>query len=105
MDNDSFTDITSENWFSRLGGSLKGIFFGILLFIAAFPLLWWNEGRSVERYNSLQEGQALVVSISSELVNAENNGKLVHTQGLANTKDVLHDKDFNVSATAIKLVR
>ncbi|MCK5871528.1 MAG: TMEM43 family protein [Methylococcales bacterium] len=105
MDNDSFTEITSENWLSRLSGSLKGIFFGILLFIAAFPLLWWNEGRSVERYNSLQEGQGLVISISPEGINTKNNGKLVHLQGFADTKDVLQDTDFNVSATAIKLVR
>ncbi|MCK4494390.1 MAG: TMEM43 family protein [Methylococcales bacterium] len=105
MDNDSFTEITSENWLSRLSGSLKGIFFGILLFIVAFPLLWWNEGRSVERYNSLQEGQGMVISVSPEVIDAKNNGKLVHLQGLASTEDILQDKDFNISVTAIKLVR
>ncbi len=56
MDNDSFTEVSSQGWFSRIGDSIKGILFGIFLFIAAFPLLWWNEGRSVERYNSLKEG-------------------------------------------------
>jgi hypothetical protein len=103
--NDSFTEITSESWFSRLGGSIKGILFGILLFIAAFPLLWWNEGRSVERYNSLKEGLALVISVSSETVDPSNNNKLVHTQGLATTKELLQDDIFDVSATAIKLIR
>ena len=103
--NDSFTEITSESWFSRLGGSIKGILFGILLFIAAFPLLWWNEGRSVERYNSLKEGLALVISISSETIDSTNNNKLVHTQGLATTKEQLRDDIFDVSATAIKLIR
>jgi len=103
--NDSFTEITSESWFSRLGGSIKGILFGLLLFIAAFPLLWWNEGRSVERYNSLKEGLALVISVSSETIDPTNNGKLVHTQGLAKTKEQLRDNVFDVSATAIKLIR
>lgn len=105
MDNDSFTEVTSENWFSRIGSSIKGILFGLLLFIAAFPLLWWNEGRSVERYNSLKEGQGAVVSVQSAQVDPANNGKLVHVQGLANTEDVLRDDVFGVSATAIKLVR
>ncbi len=103
--NDSFTEITNENWFSRLGGSIKGILLGILLFIAAFPLLWWNEGRSVERYNSLKEGLALVISVSSETIDPTNNNKLVHTQGLATTKELLRDDVFDVSATAIKLIR
>ncbi|MCK5728133.1 MAG: TMEM43 family protein [Methylococcales bacterium] len=105
MNNDSFTDISRENWFSRMGSSLTGIFFGIVLFIAAFPLLWWNEGHSVERYDSLNEGQELVISVSSELIDLENNGQLIHTQGLASSQDVLKDEVFNVSATAIKLVR
>ncbi|MDD1611461.1 MAG: hypothetical protein LUO95_13035, partial [Methylococcaceae bacterium] len=83
MDNDSYTEVTSESWFSRIGDSIKGILFGFILFVIAFPLLWWNEGHSVERYNSLKEGQGLVISAPVDSVNAANNGKLVHTQGLA----------------------
>jgi len=105
MDNDSFIEITSENWFSRIGDSIKGILFGIILFIAAFPLLWWNEGNSVKTYNSLKEGLGTVVSISSDKVDPANNGKLVHIQGLAKTEEILHDTIFGVSATAIKLIR
>ncbi|NOQ35491.1 MAG: hypothetical protein GQ569_06295, partial [Methylococcaceae bacterium] len=105
MDNDSFSEVTSENWFSRIGNSIKGILFGIILFIAAFPLLWWNEGNSVKTYRSLKEGQGAVISVSSATVDPANNGKLIHTQGLANTEEVLRDDVFGVSATAIKLVR
>jgi len=105
MDNDSFSEVTSENWFSRVGSSIKGILFGILLFIAAFPLLWWNEGRSVERYNSLNEGLSRVIAVLADKVIPANNGKLVHTQGLATTEQVLRDEVFGVSATAIKLMR
>jgi hypothetical protein len=105
MSDDSFTEITSENWLSRMGGALKGIFLGLLLFIAAFPLLWWNEGRSVERYNSLNEGLAQVISVSSETLDKSNNDKLIHTQGLAKTTDVLTDDVFKISVTAIQLTR
>ncbi len=105
MDDDSYTEVSTESWFSRIGASIKGILFGLILFIAAFPLLWWNEGRSVERYNSLKEGQGVVVSVAADAVNAANNGKLVHTQGLATTEEILQDDVFNVLAPAIKLER
>ncbi|NOQ16021.1 MAG: hypothetical protein GQ581_03085 [Methyloprofundus sp.] len=105
MDNDSFTEVSSQGWFSRIGDSIKGILFGLFLFIAAFPLLWWNEGRSVERYNSLKEGLSAVISVAATTIDPTNNGKLIHTQGLADTKEVLSDAVFNVSANALKLRR
>ena len=105
MDDDSYTEVSSESWFSRIGDSIKGILFGLILFIVAFPLLWWNEGRSVERYNSLQEGQGVVISVAADAVNAANNGRLVHTKGLATTEEILQDDVFNVLAPAIKLER
>ncbi|MDQ7091594.1 MAG: TMEM43 family protein [Methylococcales bacterium] len=105
MSNDFFSRMTTENRSGGLGGSIKGILLGIFLFIVSFPLLWWNEGRSVELYNSLVEGQKLVISVSSQTIKPANNGQLVHTQGLAMTEEVLQDEPFNVFATAIKLSR
>lgn len=105
MSNGSFTEVTSENWFSRVGSSIKGIILGLILFMAGFPLLWWNEGRSIERYNSLKEGPGLVVSVLSDNVTSANNGKLIHTQGLVSTEEVLSDDVFGVSTTAIRLFR
>lgn len=38
--------VTQKKGFgSRLADSIKGIFFGFILFLGAFPLLWWGEGR------------------------------------------------------------
>jgi hypothetical protein len=105
MDNDSYTEISTESWFSRIADSIKGILVGFVLFIIAFPLLWWNEGRSVERYNSLKEGQGVVISVPADTVNPANNGKLIHTQGMATTEEILHDDVFLVAAPAIKLER
>ncbi len=105
MNQDSYTQFNSQSWFSRIRQSIKSIFFGLLLFSIAFPLLWWNEGRSVERYNSLEEGQNLVIAASTEAINPENNGKLIHIQGLANTDEILTDDAFGVSVSALKLIR
>jgi hypothetical protein len=105
MSNDSYTEFSSQSWFSRIGESIKGILFGFILFVVAFPLLWWNEGRSVERYNSLKEGQGIVISVSADSINPANHGKLVHTQGMATTQETLTDDVFSVSVAAIKLQR
>ena len=56
------TEVTEESWFSRLGGAFKGILTGIVLFILAIPLLFWNEGRAVRRAAALKQGAASVVS-------------------------------------------
>ena len=100
-----YTKITQQSWFSRLGGAVKGILFGLLLFIVAFPLLFWNEGRAVERYKTLKEGEGAVVSISSARLDPGSDGQLVHTSGRAEPHGELRDTLFNVSDNAITLRR
>ena len=100
------TETTTESWGSRLGGSIKGVLFGGLLFIAGFPVLFWNEGNSVKTAKAIDEGEGACISLeSNEKIDPEMNGKLVHMSGKADTKDVLVDDQFGVSATAIRLER
>jgi hypothetical protein len=105
MSEDSCTEVTSESWFSRLGGAFKGIIFGFVLFIAAFPLLFWNEGRAVKTYKTLKEGSGAVVSVGADRVDPGNEGKLVHLSGKAVTEATLTDPVFGVTANALKLRR
>ncbi len=105
MGQDEFTEVTNQSWFSRLGGAVKGILVGLVLFLIAFPLLFWNEGRSVKRHKTLQEGSGIVISVPSEKVDSANEGDLVHLSGLATTKETLSDPVFGISANAIKLKR
>jgi hypothetical protein len=99
------TEVTHENWFSRIIESLKGIVIGIILFLAAFPLLFWNEGRAVKTARSLTEGAAAVVSIEADAVDAAYDTKLVHFTGEATTAETLSDSTFGMSKLAIKLKR
>ena len=64
MSNDSFSEFSSQSWLSRLGGAIKGVLIGIVLFLISFPLLWWNEGRAVKTAKGLQEAGGSVVSVS-----------------------------------------
>lgn len=102
---DGFSEVTEESWFERIKNAFFGIVIGIVLFIAAFPLLWWNEGRAVKTAKSLKEGAASVISISPDSVNSIHNGKLVHMTGKATTNEILRDNHFGVSINALKLKR
>ncbi len=100
-----FTEVTSQSWFSRITESIKGVLAGLVLFVIAFPLLWWNEGRAVEDYKTLQEGAGNTVETAPEEIDPGQDGKLVHVVGKATTDETLKDPAFNVSAQALKLKR
>lgn len=97
--------VDNPSWAQRLGSSLKGVLFGFVLFIAGFPILFWNEGRAVATAKRLAEGAGAVVDIQADSVDAANDGKLVHVSGKADTKDVLADEAFGVSCNALRLKR
>ncbi len=105
MSDDSFTEVTHESWFSRLGGAIKGVLAGLVIFAVSFPLLFWNEGRAVTTYKTLEEGGGAVVSVSADSVDSDNEGKLIHVTGKADTDETLADPDFGISANALKLRR
>ena len=105
MPQDTYTEVTTQSWGSRLSGSFKGILFGFVLMGVAAWLLFWNEGRSVRRARALTEGAGLVVSVASGAVDPANEGRLVHLTGLAETFDVLRDDTFGVAVNAIHLER
>lgn len=102
---DSYTEVTEQSWFSRIGESIKGILFGLVLIVVAFCLLFWNEGRAVTRAKALEEGAGVVVSVNQDQLTPSNEGRLTHLSGLAETEQTLSDPVFGVSATGLKLER
>jgi hypothetical protein len=105
MAEESYSEVTTQSWGSRIGGSFKGIVGGLILVALAVWLLFWNEGRSVRRERALTEGAGVVVSVASGAVDPVNEGKLVHLSGLAETFDVLRDDTFGVALSAVHLER
>ena len=102
---DSFTEVTHQSWGSRLQEQATQSLVGFVLFLAAFPLLFWNEGRAVDGHKALEEGKGAVVAVSAESVDSSNDGKLVHFSGDATTDQLLSDADFGIEAMALKLRR
>lgn len=102
---DSFSVTSSESWFSRLFGSIKSVLFGGVLFLFAFPILYWNEGRAVRTARSLTEGLGAVVSVPAENVDPSREGKLVHVSGAVKTAAPVADDEFAVRSDGVKLLR
>ncbi len=99
------TEVTNESWIGRLGKSLIGVLVGIILVIAAGVLLFWNEGRAVDRARTIAEGAGAVVSVSADAAAPQHEGKLVHVTGEAATDETLTDDVFGISAQAVRLRR
>ena len=102
----AYTETTRTSYGKRLGNSLGGIFTGLLLFIGATVLIWWNEGRAVKTDKMLKEAQGQVVEMPDiSRVDSAFEGKLVHATGMATTADSLVDSQFKVGTRAIALKR
>ena len=102
---DSVTVTSSQSWFSRIGQSIKSVLIGLLLFVVAFPVLFWNEGRAVQTAKSLDEGAGAVVSVPADAVDPGKEGKLVHVSGPVSTEGELVDPELGVQAQGVKLIR
>ena len=102
---DDYIEVSHQSWGSRLMDSIKGVGIGILLFLISFPLIWWNEGRAVRTAKGLDEGSGAVVSLKEATVRPDNEGKLVHLTGKADTADLLNETVTGVKLKALKLIR
>jgi len=105
MSGDTYTEVTNRSWFNRMGSAFKGIVVGLVLFVGAIVLLFWNEGRSVKTYKALKEGAGMVISVPADEVNPANEGKLVHITGMADTPEMIQDPVFGGAVKAVSLRR
>lgn len=88
---DSVTTTTRTGYGSRIIGSIKGILFGLVLFLVSFGVLYWNEGRV-----DLSKVAKTSTEISSASVNADSslNGTLVSTSGAVTSGETVGDDLF-----------
>jgi len=105
MSEDHFSSSSSTGWFGRIGGSIKGVLFGLVLIVVSVPVLFFNEGRAVKTRKTLDEGAKSVLAVSAEKAEPANDGKLIYFTGKAEAEGTLEDADFKVSAEALKLRR
>ncbi|WP_158932341.1 TMEM43 family protein [Acidisphaera sp. S103] len=98
---DQFTEVTTEGWLQRLGGSLIAALIGFILVPASIVLLYWNEGRAVSAIRALDRGASAIVEISPEPVDPQANGKLVHVSGMMQPGTSARDPLFGVTGDGV----
>lgn len=85
--------INGKNSHTKLGGGILGI----ILIVVGSILLWTNESNSVKNIRTVKEVTDTAISVPSDNVSTENNGKLVVTSGDLNViDDEVMDQNFNV---------
>jgi len=99
---DSVTDVTAAGWLQRVGQSVIGALFGILLVIASIILLWWNEGRAVEAIRALDRGAHQVVEVKADAVDPGNGGVLAPYRGADGYRIALAEPGFVPAAAMFK---
>jgi len=89
----------------RRNNTTAAIAFGFFLLFAAFPMLFWNEGRAVKTARALEVGVKKVISVPVDSVDTTNDAALVHLSGQVVTNEILSDEALGISVNAIKLRR
>ena len=89
----------------RVGNSFKGILGGLIAIVIGVILLWWNEGNNVRNIKSTAEMEKTYIDVSSEKVDASNEGKLIATNGKLINEEELTDSTFNVTVKTPLLKR
>lgn len=90
---------------SKKSNPIAGVFIGILFVIGGLILLWWNEGRTVKTESAIKEAEANYIDVSSDKVEASNEGKLIASNGLQTREEKLNDTLFGVITDSSKMKR
>ncbi len=98
---DQFTEVTTQGWLQRLGGSVIAALLGLILVPASIVLLYWNEGRAVDASRALSRGAAAIVEADPAAVDAQTNGKLVHLSGMMQPTTPARDPVFGVTGDGL----
>lgn len=101
---DDFSTVSTISIFGKIKNALVGTIFGLIVFIGAFILLWWNEGNSVRIAKMDGFVKKNVISINSAPINPAYNNKLVYTTGNAISNETLNDGLISVPS-AVGLFR
>lgn len=84
---DRYTEVTRTSYGRNIMNSIGGVFFGIILFVLSFPVLWWNQGR-------INLGKVAEESVPVTTVEAANEGRLVAATGTLTTEEQLGDPPY-----------
>jgi hypothetical protein len=95
-----FVTTTRTSWLGNIMNSFVGMLLGIILFVVAFPVLWFNEGRT--NMATVAKASVLVDGIS---VNQQTEGKQIAVAGTLTSDERLGDTPYLSAGDYIQLNR
>ncbi len=87
---DEFTETEVIGLGKNIGSSIKGVFIGIILFIAGIIILWVNEGR----VNVGKVSEKLSVPLNADKIDVSYNGKFVSATGTFKSEGEIGDPEY-----------
>ena len=82
----AYTTRTTRSYGSRVKDSFSGMLTGLVLFVGATVLLWWNEGRAVKTDKMLNEAEGVCVDVEDvSKIDPELDGQMIHATAPALT--------------------
>src|SRR3954454_786551 len=97
---DRFVTITRTSWLGNIMNSFVGVLLGIILFLVAFPVLWFNEGRT----NMATVAKASVL-VDGARVSAQTEGQQVAVAGTLASNERLGDSPYLAAGAYVQLNR
>ena len=88
---DLFTETNNISFGQNIKNSLAGMVLGIILFLASFVVLWLNEGHNVAQIAKADYMTKNAIEVSTDIINRDNDNKLIHVSGKAFTDATLTD--------------
>jgi len=86
---DQVTETTVTGFMQGIMQSIKGVIVGLILFLAAFVVLWWNEGRI-----DVAEIARGSKHVNADTIGKANDGKLVSITGELTSEESLGDPGY-----------
>lgn len=100
-----FNQFNQFGQFGRVRNYLLTLLLGIIIFLAAFPVLIINEKIYKDKLELVRHGKDAIVEIQSNEINGENDNKPVHFIGDSSMTSVLEDELFGISSKTLALRR
>jgi hypothetical protein len=97
---DQFVTITRTGWLGNIMNSFVGVLLGIILFLVAFPVLWFNEGRT----NMATIAKASVL-VDGARISEQMEGKQVAVAGTLVSDERLGDPPYLAAGAYVQLNR
>jgi len=104
MNSDGHTTFV-ETWLMRIAPSFKQVGAGFLLFVLAFPLLFWNEQGTIQLARDFDRDHLDVETVEAGDWSAAQGHSLVYVTGQVTTNEELIDADFRIRSRAVKMRR